>query len=138
MTIRNPVCVCYFVLLYRYWGIVTFPGSIPYGSRLGVAGFSPFTLTTSLPILVLSSSSSNGPSNCSVDNHGLVPWRLHRLGGETFVRTHRRGVFRCRTGRPGANPIFNHFEPQMTITQEMVGRRIRTDDLRNNSPSLDR
>ena len=26
-------CVCCFVLLYRYWGIVTVPGSIPYGSR---------------------------------------------------------------------------------------------------------
>ena len=25
------VCVCCFVLLYRYWGIVTVPGSIPYG-----------------------------------------------------------------------------------------------------------
>ena len=29
-----PVCVCCFVLLYRYWGIVTVPGSIPYGSPL--------------------------------------------------------------------------------------------------------
>jgi len=43
-------CVCCFVLLYRYWGIVTVPGSIPYGSRPGVAGSSPCTLTTSLAI----------------------------------------------------------------------------------------
>ena len=72
-------CVCCFVLLNRYWGIVTVPGSIPYGSRPGVAGSSPFTLTTSLAIPVPSSSSSNGPSNYSVDNHGLVHG-LPRLG----------------------------------------------------------
>ena len=40
--------VCFFVLLYRYWGIITVPGSIPYGSRPGVDGSSPSTLTTSL------------------------------------------------------------------------------------------
>ena len=72
--------MCCFVLLYRYWGIVTVPGSIPYGSRPGVAGSSPFTLTTSLAIPVPSSSSSNGPTNYSVDNHGLEPWQLRRLG----------------------------------------------------------
>ena len=32
--------MCYFVLLYRYWGIVTVPVSIPCGSRPGVAGSS--------------------------------------------------------------------------------------------------
>ena len=52
--------MCCFVLLYRYWGIVTVPRSIPYGSRPGVAGSSPCTLTTSLAIPVPSSSSSNG------------------------------------------------------------------------------
>ena len=77
---RLCVCVCCFVLLNRYWGIVTVPGSIPYVSWPGVAGSSPFTLTTSLVIPVPSSSSSNGPRNYSVDNHGLVPWRLRRLG----------------------------------------------------------
>jgi len=77
---RLRVCVCCFVLLNRYWGIVTVPGSIHYGSRPGVAGSSPSTLTTSLAIPVPSSSSSNGPSNYSVENHGLVPWRLRRLG----------------------------------------------------------
>jgi len=41
------VCVCCFVLLNRYWGIVTVPGSIHYGSRPVVAGSSPCTLTTS-------------------------------------------------------------------------------------------
>ena len=76
----SAVCVCYFVLLNRYWGIVTVPGSIPYGSTPGVSGSSPSTLTTSLTIPVPSSSSSNGPRNYSVDNHGLVPWRLRRLG----------------------------------------------------------
>jgi len=75
----SQLCVALF-LLNRYWGIVTVPGSIPYGSRPGMAGSSPSTLTTSLVIPVPSSSSSNGPSNYSVDNHGLVPWRLRRLG----------------------------------------------------------
>ena len=74
------VCVCCFVLLTRYWGIVTVLGSIPFGCRPGVAGTSPCTLTTSLAIPVPSSSSSNGPSNYYVDNQGLMPWRLRRLG----------------------------------------------------------
>jgi len=46
---------------------------------------------------------------------------------------------------PGVEPVdrgqirsLSIFEPQIPITQEMVGRQIRTDDLRNNSPSLDR
>jgi len=30
-----PVCVCCFVLLYRYWGIVTVPGSIPVARTAG-------------------------------------------------------------------------------------------------------
>ena len=34
-------CVCCFVLLNWYWGIVTVPGSIHYGIRPGVAGSSP-------------------------------------------------------------------------------------------------
>ena len=33
---------------------------------------------------LLFKSSSNGPSNYSVDNHGLVPWRLRRLGRSKF------------------------------------------------------
>jgi len=36
LTPLAEVCVCYFVLLNRYWGIVTVPGSIHYGIRLGV------------------------------------------------------------------------------------------------------
>jgi len=45
---------------------------------------------------------------------------------------------------PGVEPVGRGqtrsstiFEPQLTITHEMAGKRIRTDDLRNNSPSLD-
>jgi len=72
------VCVCCFVLLNGYWawGIVTVPGSFLFR----VTGSSPSTLTTSLATLVPSFSSSNGPSNYYVDNQGLVPWRLRRLG----------------------------------------------------------
>ena len=85
MVVRRCVLFCFIVCVtlfyyYRYWGIVTVPGSIPYGCRPGVAGSSPSTLTTSLVISVPSSSSSNGPSNYSVDNNGLKPWRLRRLG----------------------------------------------------------
>ena len=63
--------VCYFVLLNRYWGIVTVPGSIPYGSRPGVSGSSPCTLTTSLTITFPSSSSSNGPTTVPLTTMGL-------------------------------------------------------------------
>ena len=35
MNMNRCVCVCCFVLLNRYWGIVTVPGSIPYGIDLG-------------------------------------------------------------------------------------------------------
>ena len=70
----NMGCVCYFVLSYRYWGIVTVPGSVPYGSRPGMVGSSPSTLTTSLTILVPSSSSSNGPTTVTVTTMGLCRW----------------------------------------------------------------
>ena len=73
-------CVLLCFIINRYWGIVTVPGSIPCGCRPGVAGTSPCTLTMSLAIPVPSSSSSNGPSNYSVDNHGLVPWRGVTVG----------------------------------------------------------
>jgi len=39
------VCVLLCFIINRYWGIVTVPVSIPYGSRPGVAGSSPFTLS---------------------------------------------------------------------------------------------
>ena len=81
----GEVCVCCFVLLNRYWGIVTVPGSIPYGSRPGVAGSSPSTLTTSLDIPVPSSSSSNGPTTVPLTTMGLS-WRL-RLLGRSKVRS---------------------------------------------------
>ena len=82
-------CVCCFVLLTRYWEIVTVPGSISFGRRPGVVGSSPITLTTSLVIPVPSSSSSNGPSNYSVDNHGLCHGGSVVWAGPLFVRTHR-------------------------------------------------
>ena len=127
------VCVCVlFCFVDPILGNRYGPGVSSFRPWPGVAGSSPFTLITSLVIPVPSSSSSNGPSNCYGDNHGLVPWQLRSVG-RSNVRSSRG-----RTDRPGANPIFNHFEPQMTITQEMAGRRIRSDDLSNNSPSLDR
>ena len=66
----DRVC-CFVLLLYRYLGIVTVPGSIPYGSRLGVAGSSPCTLIMSLAIPVPSSSSSNGPTPVPLITMGL-------------------------------------------------------------------
>ena len=52
------MCVCCFVLLNRFLGIVTVQGSCLCRGP-GVAGSSPFTLTTSLATQVPSSSSSN-------------------------------------------------------------------------------
>ena len=76
------VCVCCFVILLTDIGesLRSRCQFLTPGSRPGVAGSSPFTLSTSLVIPVPSSSSSNGPRNYSVDNHGLVPWRLRRVG----------------------------------------------------------
>ena len=82
------VCVCCFVLLYRYWGIVTVPGSLPYGSRPGVAESSPFTLTTSLAIPVPFSSSSNGPTTVPLTTMGLTHGGSVSWAGPKFVRPH--------------------------------------------------
>ena len=82
------VCVCCFVLLYRYWGIVTVPGSIPYDSGPGVAGSSPSTLTTSLAIPVPSSSSSNGPTTVPLITMGLCHGSSVSRAGPKFVRPH--------------------------------------------------
>ena len=84
----NSVCVCCFVLLYRYWGIVTVLGSIPYGSRPGVAGSSPSTLTTSLAIPVPSCSSSNGPTTVPLTTMGLSHGGSVSWAGPKFVRPH--------------------------------------------------
>ena len=81
-------CVCCFVVLYRYWGIVTVPGSIPYGSRPGVAGSSPCTLFTSLAIPVPSSSSSNGPTTVPLTTMGLSHGGSVSWAGPKFVRPH--------------------------------------------------
>ena len=81
-------CVCCFVLLNRYWGIVTVPGSIPYGSRPGVAGSSPYTLTTSLAVPVPSSSSSNGSTTVPLITMGLCHGSSVAWSGPKFVRPH--------------------------------------------------
>ena len=66
--------------------------------------------------------------NYSVDNQGLVLWRLRRLGRSKVLSD---SSVRCVPGS-------NWQTRGMTITHRMAGRRDRTDDLRNNSPSLDR
>ena len=76
---RIVLCVCCFVLFYQYWGIVMVPLSFLLRGP-GGAGCWPSTLSTSLATPVPSSSSSNGPSTYYVDNQGLVPWQLRRLG----------------------------------------------------------
>jgi len=135
--VRDWMCVCCFVLLTRYWGNRG-PGVIPLIRGPDVAGSSPCTLSTSLATLVNSSSSSNGPTTTLLTTRGLWPGGTIVWTGPKFVRTHQWGVSRGRTSRPGANPDLWLFEPLMTITHRMAGRRIRSDDLRNNSPSLDR
>ena len=52
LDLPHRVCVLLCFIINRYWGIVTVPVSIPYGSRPGVAGSSPFTLNTSLVMCV--------------------------------------------------------------------------------------
>jgi len=82
------LCVCCFVLLNRYWGIVTVPVSISYGSRPGVAGSSPSTLTTSLATPVPCSSSSNGPTTTPLTTKGFYPGDSVVWAGPKFVRPH--------------------------------------------------
>ena len=65
------------LLLNRYWGIVTVPGSFLKVGDLGWSS-SPFTLTTSLDTPVLSSSSSNGPTTTTLTTR-VVPWRFRRV-----------------------------------------------------------
>jgi len=129
----SMVCVALFCLGNRYG-----PGVSSFRHWPGVAGSSPCTLTTSLAIPVPSSSSSNGPTTVTVITMGL------------YHAAPQRGQVHCLFGLigevcPGVEPVdrgqtrsLTIFEPQITITQEMVGRRTRTDDLRKNSPSLDR
>jgi len=79
------VCLCCFVLLNRYWGIVTVPGSFIFRGP-GVAGSSPFTLTTSLVTPVVSFSSSNGPTTTTLTTRGLCPGGSVVWAGPKFVR----------------------------------------------------
>ena len=74
----QPRRVCCFVLLNRYWGIVTVPGSF---LKQGTGGGRILTLRLNYvagytgPLLFL----FERTHNCYVDNHGLVPWRLRRV-----------------------------------------------------------
>ena len=83
----SSVLFC-FVLLYRYWGIVTVPGSIPYGSRPRVDGSSPSTLTTSLvyrsPPLPL----RTDPGTTTLTTRDLYPGGSVVWAGPKFVRPH--------------------------------------------------
>jgi len=79
----DSVSVCCFVLLSRYWGIVTVPG-FPRVNRPQIITWGGWTLTLLLnyvagytgPLLFL----FERTHNYYVDNQGLVPWRLRRLG----------------------------------------------------------
>jgi len=81
--------VCCFVLLYRYWDIVTVPVSFLFRGP-GVAGSSPFTLTTSLFTLVPSSSSSNGSTTTMLITvtRGLCPGSSVVCSSPKFVQPH--------------------------------------------------
>jgi len=76
-------CVCCFVLLTRYWGIVTVPGC-PRVNKPGIITWGGRILTLHLnnvagytcPLLFL----FERTHNYYVDSQGLVPWRLRRLG----------------------------------------------------------
>ena len=97
------VCVCCFVLLYRYWGIVTVPLSFLFRGP-GGAGCSTLTLTTSLVTPVPSSSSSNGPSNYYVDNQGLVPWQQWKKCWHNFFRGKLRENLNSPLSRHSSRP----------------------------------
>ena len=87
----NLRCVCCFVLLTRYWGIVTVPGCpcvnrpqiITWGCRILTLHLNYVTDYTG-PLLFL----SERTHNYYVDNQGLVLWRLRRRvtlqNGNTF------------------------------------------------------
>ena len=73
------VCVCCFILLNRYWGIVTVPGSFLKSEDLGRADFHPqghlnYVAGYTGPLLFLFEQTHN----YYVNNQGLVPWRLSR------------------------------------------------------------
>ena len=90
LIIMTGTCVCYFVLcvalflLNQYWEIVTVPGSFLKGRGPGMAGSSPFTLTTSLVTPVLSS----GPTSTQLTTRGFCPGGSVVWAGPKFVRPH--------------------------------------------------
>jgi len=77
-TILAKGCVCFFVLLNRYWGIVTVPGSFlqegTWGDRILTLHLNYVAGHTG-PLLFL----FERTHNCYVDNHGLESWRLRRV-----------------------------------------------------------
>ena len=81
--------VCCFILLTRYWGIVTVPGFLRVDRpQILTSGGRIVTLHLNYvadytgPLLVL----FERTHNYYVDNQGLVPWRLRRLG-RSIVRS---------------------------------------------------
>jgi len=101
-TAQEAVCVCCFVLLNRYWGIVMYgPGASSWASQ-GRRTHDPRSptsqphpvppyITWGVRILTLRLNYVagytdpllflfKGTYNYYVDNQGLVPWRLRRLG----------------------------------------------------------
>jgi len=83
----HAVCVCCFVLLSWYCGIVTVPGSFLF-RKPGVAGSLPCTLTTSLTTPVPSSSSSKVPTTTTLTTRGSYPGGSDVWAGPKFVRPH--------------------------------------------------
>jgi len=80
--------VCCFVLLTRYWGIVTVPGfpcvnrpQTTWGGRI-LALHLNYVAAYTRPLLFLFERTHNYPS----DNQGLLPWRLRCLG-ESKIRS---------------------------------------------------
>jgi len=76
-------CVCFFVLLTRYWGIVTVPGC-PRVNRPQILTWGGRILTLHLNYVAGYTSPLRflfeRTHNYYVDNQGLVPWRLRRVG----------------------------------------------------------
>jgi len=81
------VCVCCFVLLTQYWGIVTVPDLFLFRGP-GEAESSPFTSNTLLVTSVPSSSSSNRPTTTTLTTRALYPGSSVVWAGPKFVRPH--------------------------------------------------
>jgi len=71
--------VCCFVLLIWYWGIVTVPGC-PRVNRPHIITWGGRILTLHLNYVAGYTGLFERTHNYYIDNQGLVPWRLRRLG----------------------------------------------------------